>query len=229
MRAKGSTIRIAINTMRARLTILGFNLAIITFQITHLLRLRSGPVVPDFDAPLHLPAMVALHFALLLSVSAMVLFVASGTLSEEGACDSPAVIVGDLLMYLGLAYSVVGFFQPLVAEIAARQLPTAGETADFRILIQAISVSTAIAWALTAYVGPIVSLLRSPFSMLRNAAMGAGYLLLMVVLAYFWGVASELQSSLEGRPTTEWPGLRLIFMPIDWLATGGIKTPQSSE
>jgi len=124
MRIKGSPIRIAVNTMRARLTILGFNLAIITFQLTHLSNQRSGTVVPGFDAPLHLPATVTLYFALLLSVASMVLLIASGAVSEDGACDSPALVAGDLLMYLGLAYTVSGFFQPLVTDLSLRQLPT---------------------------------------------------------------------------------------------------------
>ena len=61
MSSQGSPIRIAVNTMRARLTILGFNLAIITFQLTHLSNQRSGTVVPGFDAPLHLFTRYALE------------------------------------------------------------------------------------------------------------------------------------------------------------------------
>ena len=61
--------------------------------------LEGRTVVPGFDAPLHLPATVTLYFALLLSVASMVLLIASGAVSEDGACDSPALVAGDLLMY----------------------------------------------------------------------------------------------------------------------------------
>ena len=216
MSSQRSPIRIAVNTMRARLTILGFNLAIITFQITHLSNLRYGASVPGFDAPLHLPATVALHFALLLSVAAMVLLIGSGALSEDGACDSPAMIAGDLLMYLGLAYTVVGFFQPLMSDITLRHLPTLRETEEFRQLLHVISIGTAVIWTLAAYGGPIVSLLRSPFPLRCNLALGAGHLVLIIVLAHFLGEATQLQSALEGRPTSNWPLLRLVFIPIDW-------------
>ena len=215
---KGSPVRIAVNTMRARLTILGFNLAIITFQLTHLSNQRSGTVVPGFDAPLHLPATLTLYFALLLSVAAMILLIGSGALSEDGACDPPALVAGDLLMYLGLAYTVSGFFQPLMTDLSERHLPTLRETEVFQVLLQAVAVGTACVWMLAAYVGPIVSLLRAPYGRLQNAMIATGYLLLMVVLAYFIGLASDLQSDIEGRPASDWPVLRLLFLPIDWFA-----------
>jgi hypothetical protein len=158
----------------------------------------------------------------------MVLLIASGALSEDGACDSPALVAGDLLMYLGLAYTVSGFFQPLVTDLSLRQLPTSGETEEFRRLLRAVSVSTAVVWMLAAYAGPIVSLLRSPFGASRNAALAASYLLLMVVLAHFIGLASELQSNLEGRTATDWPVLRLLFIPIDWFAPMDIGSVQSN-
>ena len=211
-------IRIAVNTMRARLTVIGFNLAIITFQITHLLAVRSGAQLPDFHPSLHVAAMVALYFALLLSISAMVLFIVSGKLSDDGICDSSAVIAGDLLMYLGLAYGLVGFFQPIINDLSAHELPSAEETAAYKSLLTLISNGTAVVWTLVAFVGPGVSLVRSPFSFRRNVALGVGYLILMMVLGHFWGIASELQASLENKPVTAWPWIRTFFMPIDWLA-----------
>lgn len=218
MSSQGSPVRIAVNTMRSRLTILGFNVAIITFQITHLSSLRYGADVQGFVAPLHLPATVALYFALLLSVAAMILLICSGALSEDGACDNPAMVAGDLLMYLGLAYTCLGFFQPLVADISVRHLPTLRETEEFRQLLRVVSISTAVIWILAAFVGPVVSLLRSPFGLRYNLALGAGYLVLVMSLAHFIGVATELQSMLEDQPFSNWPLLRLIFMPVDWFA-----------
>jgi hypothetical protein len=86
MKTNRANKRIAVNTMRSRLTILGFSLAIITFQLTHLSNQRAATVAPGFDALLHLSATVTLYFALLLSVAAMVLLIGSGGLSEDGAC-----------------------------------------------------------------------------------------------------------------------------------------------
>lgn len=162
--------------------------------------------------------MVALHFALLFSVAAMVLLIGSGALSEDGASDSPAMVAGNLLMHLVLAYTVVGFFQPLVAELSLRQLPTLRETEDFRVLLRAVSVSTAVIWALVAYAGPVVSLIRSPFGTRCNLALGAGYLMLMALLAHFFGVAMELQDNIEGKSSSHWLFLRLLFLPVNWFA-----------
>lgn len=217
MKGQVSSIRIAVNTMRARLTILGFNLTIVTFQITQLSHERSGAIVPGFQGPLHLPATIALHFALLLTVAAMVLLIASATLSEDGACDSPSIVGGDLLMYLGLSYTLVGFFQPLLVELALRQLPTSRETHEFKQLLRTISLFAAVAWILAAYVGPIISLLRSPFGTRWSVTLGAGYLILMVALAHNMSIAAELQSELEGDTTSRWTLIRLLFLPVDWI------------
>ncbi|MCV6825058.1 MULTISPECIES: hypothetical protein [Halocynthiibacter] len=216
MRAKESSVRIAVNTMRARLTALGFNITIITFQITQLSSERSGPVVPGFDGTLQ-TATIALHFALLLSVAAMVALLASSAMSGDGACDSPAFVAGDLLMFLGLSYTLVAFFQPLLTELSTRQLPTPQDTEKFQLLFRTISYMAAVTWALAAYVGPIVSLLRSPFGKVWNVALGVSYLLLMVMLAHFIGIAFELQLRLEHEYVSQWPVLQLFFLPLEWL------------
>jgi len=51
----------------------------------------------------------------------------------------------------------------------------------------------------------------------------------MVLLAHFIGLASELQSDIEGRTATDWPVLRLLFLPIDWFAPVDIGSVPSDE
>jgi hypothetical protein len=49
-------IRVAVNTMRARLTILGFNLAVITFQLGNMRVLGGGVTLEGFETDVHLGA-----------------------------------------------------------------------------------------------------------------------------------------------------------------------------
>ncbi len=42
----GKPVRVAVNVMRARLTVLGFNIAIVSFQIAQLYRVSGGLKVP---------------------------------------------------------------------------------------------------------------------------------------------------------------------------------------
>ena len=64
-------VRVAVNVMRARLTILGFNLAIITFQINELRILGGGIKLPGLEQAFYLSAAAALFLGLALSFAAM--------------------------------------------------------------------------------------------------------------------------------------------------------------
>ena len=102
--------RVAINTMRARLTILGFNLAIITFQLSNTRRLGGGTRIEGFETTVHFSTGVVLLTGLALSISSMVVFISSSSFDREGTCDSRMLLAGDFLMYLALSQTVSGFF-----------------------------------------------------------------------------------------------------------------------
>ena len=78
--------RVAITTMRARLTILGFNLAIITFQISNTRGLGGGTRLEGFATTVHLSTGTVLLIGLALSIAAMVVFIASSMPDREGTC-----------------------------------------------------------------------------------------------------------------------------------------------
>ena len=61
--------RVAINTMRARLTILGFNLAIITFQLSNTHGLGGGTRIEGFETTVHFSTGAVLLTGLALSIS----------------------------------------------------------------------------------------------------------------------------------------------------------------
>jgi hypothetical protein len=208
-------VRIAINVMRARLTIVGFNLAIITFQLSFVARLPSAS--PDRGYPAHLGADVALLMGLALSVAAMISFIASSAFDEQGTCTHWSLLAGDLFMFLGLAQCVSGFFAPFVQALDQVQFDVALVEAESRMLRLSLPALGGAAWFLAMYVGPAVSLLRSPFGIRVTTALGLAYLALLVLIARVSAEAFVLESAQAGadaQTASSW-AIELL-QPVRW-------------
>jgi len=211
------SVRVAINVMRARLTVIGFNIAIVSFQIAHLSRIPGGLKVYGLDHPVHVAAYITLFMALALSLTAMIAFVVSNALDEVGVCTHWSLVVGDLLMYLGLAHTVAGFFAPLAKsiDIFAARLPD--QLTEVSILHAASVIAGGVAWFLATYVGPAVSLVRSPFERRINIALGLAFLVLLLTLSWVSSHAARLEAAGSG----EKPGLIIgilweLVQPLRW-------------
>jgi len=210
-------VRVAVNVMRARLTVIGFNIAIVSFQLVHLYGLSGGIRVPGMVHRVHLVADVALLMALALSLTALVVFIMSCALDEVGVCTHWSLVAGDLLMYLGLAHTVAGFFSPLGVAIDTIAANLSAGTSEVVVLRTALSVAGGAAWFLATYAGPAVSLLRSPFPRRTNIALAVVYLVLLLALCW---VNSQAASVETAGPVDE-PGLiisilRELLQPFRW-------------
>ena len=75
-------VRVAVNVMRARLTVIGFNIAIVSFQIANLHRSSGGLRVPGLDHAVHVGPSMALFMALGLSLIALVAYIMSSAFDE---------------------------------------------------------------------------------------------------------------------------------------------------
>jgi hypothetical protein len=191
-------VRVAVNVMRARLTVIGFNIAIVSFQIVQLDRVSGGVRVPGVDHAVHLGADMALFMALALSLIALVAFIMSCAYDEVGYCTHWTLVAGDLLMYLALAHTAAGFFQPANAalEIYAAKVPD--QVTQIGILHAAMAIAGGVAWFLAAYAGPVVALVRSPFQRHTNIALGFAYLVLLFVLAWVSSHAVRVEAAASG-------------------------------
>ncbi len=210
-------VRVAVNVMRARLTVIGFNITIVTFMIVQLSNFSGGLTVPGESHSLHVGAAMALFMGLALSLISLTVFIMSSAFDETGFCTHWLLVVGDLLMYLALAHTVAGFFGPLTnsIEIFSAKLPDL--VSEIRILHAAPLIAGGLAWFLATYVGPIVSLVRSPSPLYTNIALGTGYLVLLVVLAW----VSSHAERVEGAVSAEQYGiivsiLRELVQPFRW-------------
>lgn len=185
MRENTHKVCIAVNVMRARLTVIGFNIAIVSFQISQLYRMSGGISVPGVDHQIHLRATIALFVALSLSLISMMAYIMSCSHDEVGVCDHWTFLAGDLLMYLAVAYTVTGFFAPMQESfnIVDKVLPDQ-LLYHFKVIQKALLFFGAFAWFLAIYCGPLISILRSPFSRQINRRLGTAYV--GVVLVMHW-------------------------------------------
>jgi hypothetical protein len=217
MAEKREPVRIAINVMRARLTVVAFNLAIITFQLGVLPRLPGAVRLTEAGTPLHLGTDITLLIGLGLCIIAMVSFLMSGELDEQGACTHWSLLVGDLFMYLGLAHSVSGFFGPTINLLGYSVMSATAEIQQLESLRVALIVTGGTGWFLATYVGPAVSLLRSPFTPRVTLSLAIAYLALLALVAYVSRQAFLLEAALSAKDASAATTLLHEFLqPLRW-------------
>ena len=209
-------VKIAVNVMRARLTIVGFNLAIITFQINELPALGGDTKLPGLEQEFYLAAAAALFLAMALSVIAMISFISSCAMDRVGLCTHWSLVAGDMLMYLALAHTVIGFFGAFDAAFDRVALPDPEQAQMFAFTSGAMDTVGGLAWALALYLGPVVSLLRSPFGRRVNVALGLAYLGLLLLVSRVWTMALqlEMQRADPESPLVSWLGG--LVAPLVW-------------
>jgi len=213
----GGTVRIAVNVMRARLTVLGFNLAIITFQMNKLRDIPgSGAIsLPGMEHGVHLSADFALFVGFGLAMIAMVAFIASCALDEVGLCNHWSIVAGDLLMYQSLAQTVSGFFVPFLA--ATEQIIALHPEEGIRVFRLALLLVGGSAWFLAAYAGPAIALFRSPFGRRVTLSLGAAYVVLFIALSIAGAIVAAVQGTDSGKKQGAGtsPVMELI-QPLRW-------------
>jgi hypothetical protein len=210
-------VRVAVNVMRARLTVIGFNIAIVSFQIVNLYGLSGGIRVPGVDHVVHVGASMALFMALALSIIALVAFIMSSAFDEVGFCTHWSLVAGDLLMYLALAHTVAGFFAPLTTSIEIFSAKLPDQASEIAILHTASLVAGGVAWFIATYAGPVVSLVRSPFHRRTNIALGIAYLIALVALAWVSSHAARVEATGSGdEPGLIIGVLRELVQPFRW-------------
>jgi hypothetical protein len=202
--------------MRARLTILGFNLAVTTFQIGNTRILGGRSHLEGFQTTVYLSAETMLLTSVALSIASVITFIVSSTLDREGTSDHWSQLTGELLMYLALAQTVVGLFSPYLQMLDIAAMSVEAELEALSVIRIGMTIAGAMAWILATYVGPVVSLIRYPHEKLTKLIHAVAYLGLLVCISHLWWVAQQL----EGRTTvgdsslSAW--LNALAAPLFW-------------
>jgi hypothetical protein len=210
-------VRVAVNVMRARQTVVGFNIAIVSFQIAQIGRLPGGLKVSGLEHAIHLRADIALFTALALALLSLLALTLSSDFDEVGYCTRWSLVAGDILMYLSLAHTVTGFFAPLdfaIGEFAAR-IPT--HAAAMAVLHTALRVVAGAAWFLATYAGPLTALKQSPFPRPTNIALGIAYLALLMLLCGVGALSVQVETmDTGGQPPLLLGVLKELVQPFRW-------------
>jgi hypothetical protein len=210
-------VRVAINVIRVRLTVIGFNIAVVSFQIAQLRSAAGGLKIPGLGYAVHPVTDMELYVAFALSVFALIAFIMSCELDEEGVCTHWSLVAGDLLMYMALAHTLAGFFAPLAMEIKMVGGNLQDKATEINILQLGAIVAGGGAWFLAMYGGPLVSLVRSPFQRRTNIALGIAYLLVLLVLCWITALAVRVESVVSGdKPGLIFSVLGELVQPLRW-------------
>jgi hypothetical protein len=210
-------LRIGLRVMQMRLTVIGFNKAIVSFQIAQLSKSADGLRVPEIDRAVHAVPELQLFLALGLSFLALMIFIMSGAFDKMGDCNYGLMLAGELLLFLMLANTLAGFFGPQATTIdtVADALP---QKAPMKNILQlGVTFTGGAAWFLVTYIGPLVLLVRSHFKTRSRIAIGMAYLL--VLLVFCWLIAStvRVQSAVSGdEPGYILSVLRELVQPLRW-------------
>jgi hypothetical protein len=217
MSKNSKPVVVAVNVMRTRLTVIGFNIAIVSFQIAQLGSAADGLRVPGLGRAVHVVPDIELYMALGLSVLALLVFIMSCDINEAGVCTHWSLIAGDLLMYMAVAHTVAGFFAPLTTaiETVAGEMPN--KASEISILQSGAIVVGGAAWFLANYVGPLVSLVKSPFHRRTNIALGIAYLMLLLVFCWLTAQTIRVEAAVSGdQPGLIFSTLRELVQPLRW-------------
>ena len=201
--------------MRARLTVIGFNIAVVSFQLDRLSLMPGGVDIPGLHAPFHASSSVSLLLAIPVSMAAIVGYIFSSEFDEVGTCTSWSIVAADILMYIGLACTIAGFFSPIGVSLDALEAHATAQSFHIIFVAESLILIGGISWFLAAYLGPVRALLKSPFPRTTNIYLAVAYL---VVFGYL-GFISASADAVDANSTTaitiaQW--LMEFVQPFRW-------------
>ena len=208
-------IKIAVNVMRARLTVIGFNIAVVSFQLDRLKTLPGGVNLSGLESPVHVGSHVSLLLAIPVSMAAIVGYIFSSRYDEIGICTSWSIVAADILMFMGLALTIAGFFSPLESSMDVMVAGAAEQSAHLLILHDSLLILGGISWFLAAYVGPVRALWQSPFPRVTNTCLAFGYLVIFSYLGLISAIANAIDAGSTGGLTIAQLAIEFV-QPLRW-------------
>jgi len=114
------------------------------------------------------------------------------------------------------AQTVAGFFSPYLRALEAVSVPTDAKQEALSALRIGVAIAGSTAWVLATYVGPIVSLVRSPLGRVPKLLHAAGYLGVLVCVSRLWWAAQRIEGRTlagDGSPSAS---LNAFAAPLSW-------------
>ena len=163
-----TTNGIAVNVTRTRVTVLVFNLTIISFMFSLLAATHS----PD-DGLSQLSTSVALFMGFCLTLLGLWLLLYSQNWDEVGLSRPLPFTLGAMTVYLALSQTITafmhGYLLGVISEVKASRLANLDSSGAFigfdalgsTPLLVLVGMGAAV-WGLITYVGPLIVVLKSP-------------------------------------------------------------------
>jgi hypothetical protein len=214
---------IATNVTRTRLTVLVFNLTIITFLYSMLV---TGDASPDHLA--HLSTSVALFAGFCLTLLGLWLLLLSQDWDAEGLSRPLPFTLGAMTNYLALSQTVTAFMHEFMLVVtsevkASRSIGVDG--AASRLGLDALGDTTLLVllvmgsavWVLITYIAPVIAVLDSPVRGDRRWLLAGYYLALQVPIYWVYSRAWQLEYAPADQPAGLLSQFALqFFQPLLW-------------
>jgi hypothetical protein len=222
---QGTNTGIALNVTRTRVTVLVFNLTIISLMLS-ILAARSASA--DHTVMAHLTSSVALYIGFCLTLLGIYVLLASQNLDAQGLSRPLPFTLGSITTYLALSQTVTAFMheyllafestieavRPGVAQSSQRLVGLAA-LGDTGLLV--LFVMGGAVWILTTYVAPLHTGLKSPVPSARRWVFAGYYLALQVPICWVHAEAWRLQYVPTDQPTNMLSLFALQFIqPLLW-------------
>ena len=201
--------------MRARLTVIGFNIAVVSFQLVRLKSLPGGVDFSGLENPIHVGSHVSLLLAIPVSMAAIVGYIFSSEYDDIGTCSSWTIVAADLLMFMGLALTIAGFFSPLEVSLEIMATSASDQSVHLAVVHDSLLFAGGISWFLAAYVGPVRALWQSPFPRMTNTCLTIAYVIVFGYLSLILANAAAIDANSTADVTlAQW--LMEFVQPFRW-------------
>ena len=175
----------------------------------------GGVDVPGFQDPFHASSHISLLLAIPVSMAAIVGYIFSSEFDEIGTCTSWSIVAADILMYMGLALTIAGFFSPVGVALDLVEANAIDQSSHMIFVTESLIFTGGISWFLAAYVGPVRALLKSPFSRMANIYLALAYLVVFSYLGFISASANAVdENSTTAITLAQW--LMEFVQPFRW-------------
>lgn len=192
---------IALNVTRTRVTVLVFNLTIISLMLSTIVP-RGGAAEYHSIAPLTSYASLLVGFCLTLVGILWLLF--SQNLDAQGLSRPWPFALGTMTTYLALSQTVTAFMHEYLLglkSVVEASLPGPSDTSQSLVLSETIGnipllfllVMGSALWILITYAAPLSTILRSPVHGSHRWVFAAYYFALQVPIYWVYASAWHLQ------------------------------------
>lgn len=219
-------VLLALNLSRARITLLGFTLAVNLFALRTLVG-EPGSGAADRFA-LDLSIFLALFISFVVAAVATLLFLLSQRLDPTGNSNVRVFAVAEMLMFVAVAQTISGVSQEFLALIAKTTGTLNSQAAGNDVAVAAalhaavraqamVHWLTALIWCFVVYVAPLWSLSRFPDSTRAKSACLAFYMLVTGAVFVASAHAAQVLSLSRGEDASLWPLFFGQFVaPLIW-------------